>query len=342
MDKQRFLGITVFGQIAILVGLLFLVSQWWLWINISSVLGRVVLGVLGVSTLAGFALITASRNVVTRVVVQTGFVWSVAQFIASAYYGVAYLVSAWFVIPDLAVWGAVALTCLYGWLRARHALTRYEVVKAGVDRKYRIVQISDVHLGDIWGECDLQRIVRRVKGYDPDVVVITGDIVDGMETVSDAVFEPLRSLEVPTYFVSGNHDGYTDRSVVLDQLEAVGVTVLDNARVEHGDMTIIGVGYEDRDVDIVGDDEMVSVVLQHEPVYEDGVLRGDIVLAGHLHDGQVWPLGWLARLEFPVVAGRHDVDGTTVIVSRGTRTWGPPFRLGTNSELVVIDVVPDT
>lgn len=343
-------GITVFGQIAIVVGSLFLGLHYALIECTQPVLGDLLIGSLGGITALGYALIKAPRNVLTRFLVRTAFVWSGLAFLAGlAFVGQFLLGQAGFLIGDGMVWLSAGLLGVVGFLRAKHPRARYRRVEGTYDTSLRLLQLTDLHIGDIWSKDDLARIVRTARHYRPDCVVITGDLLDGMEPVDPSLVAPLREFDVPVYFVSGNHDSYTEREELLGALRDLGVTPLEGATEETEWGSFLGIGYRTSDserealVEEFRQARRPRVVLKHKPEGLEPLLAAapDAVLCGHVHGGQVWPLGYLGYIEFPQVEGTRRHGDTMVHVSQGSATWGPPFRLGTRSEFTIVDFVSE-
>jgi predicted MPP superfamily phosphohydrolase len=342
-------GITVFGQIAILVGSLFLGLHYALIQCTQPFIGDLAIGLLGGLTVAGYALIKAPRNIVTRGLVRIAFIWTGLAFLAGlAFIGQSLLELAGFLIGDGTVWLSAGLLGGVGYYRAKHPEACYRRVEGDFDHSLRLLQLTDLHVGDIWSKSDLTRIVRKAGHYRPDCVVITGDLLDGMEPVDADLVAPLQEFDVPVYFVSGNHDSYTEREDLLDALRDIGVTPLEGAVEETDTASFLGIGYRttNEESTTLAEDFQETrrprVVLKHKPEKIDTLLSAtpDAVLCGHVHNGQIWPLGYLGYIEFPEITGSHWYDRTMLHVSQGSATWGPPFRLGTRSEFTVIDFIP--
>jgi len=224
----------------------------------------------------------------------------------------------------------------------------------------RIVQISDLHIGDRLGEEFLRRVVDRVNALRPDVVAITGDLVDGPAHVVERALKPLADLVAPhgVYFVTGNHEYYWGGRESVRMVEALGLTVLHNEhRVverEGGAVVIGGIpdlhgarflaDHESRpDLVFAGAPEGAPrVLLAHQP---RAVIRAaphgvDLMLAGHTHGGQIFPFHFFVRLQQPVVRGLRRLLGVWVYAHRGTGFWGPPMRLFSTPEIAEITLTP--
>jgi predicted MPP superfamily phosphohydrolase len=217
---------------------------------------------------------------------------------------------------------------------------------------FRIVQISDVHIGPLLGRRFAEALVARVNALEPDLVAITGDLVDGSVRRLAAAVEPFARLRARhgVFFVTGNHDHYSNAEAWVRHLRGLGLRVLRNERVRiggdaaafdligvddhHGDW--IGGGGEDLPRALHGRDRgCPAVLLAHDPstFKRASALGVDLQLSGHTHGGQIWPFGVLVRLAIPFVAGRYRRHGAELYVSRGTGFWGPPMRLFAPAEI---------
>jgi predicted MPP superfamily phosphohydrolase len=221
---------------------------------------------------------------------------------------------------------------------------------------YSIVQITDVHVGPTIGRDFVEEVVRQTNALQPDMIVITGDLVDGSVEELRELVEPLRDLRAKdgVYFVTGNHEYYSGADAWIAHLATLGVRVLRNERVDvRGLFDLAGVDdsssarmlpHHGQDVPraMEGRDALRAVVLlAHQPkAIRDARRAGvDLQLSGHVHGGQLIPFNWLARLDQPFIAGLHRVDQTWIYVSTGTGYWGPPMRVGPGAEITRIELV---
>ncbi len=215
---------------------------------------------------------------------------------------------------------------------------------------YRIAVVSDIHLGPILGRSHTRRIVEAINATQPDLVAIVGDLVDG--TVADLApaAEPLTRLRSRdgTFFVTGNHEYFGDAQSWIDHLRNMGIHPLENERREFPGFDLAGVN------DVAGerigegpdfeaalgdrDTSRASVLLAHQPVQiHDAVDYGvGLQLSGHTHGGQLWPGPYLAGLANPTVAGLERYGDTQLYVTRGAGAWGPPVRVGAESDITVV------
>ena len=223
---------------------------------------------------------------------------------------------------------------------------------AGLDG-YRIVQVSDVHIGPLLDRRFAAEVVARCNALAPDLVALTGDLVDGsVRQLRDEVapFGGLRARD-GVWFVTGNHDYYSGAEDWVAEVERLGMRALRNARVtiRRGEDAFDLAGVEDHHAHLVsrrwredvpgafgGRDPVRAVVLlAHDPgtFTVASRLGVDLQLSGHTHGGQIWPFGWLVRLAVPWVAGLHQRNGSWLYVSRGTGFWGPAMRLRAPAEI---------
>jgi predicted MPP superfamily phosphohydrolase len=218
---------------------------------------------------------------------------------------------------------------------------------------FRVVQLSDVHIGETLDGAFLERVVATVNALKPDMVAVTGDLVDGpVKRLRDEV-APLGKLEARfgTYFVSGNHEYYSGAGPWEAELERLGLTVLHNQHrlVQQGEAKLVVAGVTDLqggqfsaldrpDLDAALEGSPAGVprlLLAHQPRFAKSAGgRGiALMLSGHTHGGQIFPFSLLVKLQQPVVGGLHTIAGVLTYTSLGTGYWGPPFRIGTRGEI---------
>ncbi|MFC4492723.1 metallophosphoesterase [Streptomyces ovatisporus] len=217
---------------------------------------------------------------------------------------------------------------------------------------YRIAVVSDIHIGAVLGRAHTQRIVDTINSAQPDMIAIVGDLVDGdVEDLAPAA-EPLRRLRARdgSFFVTGNHEYFGDAGEWIDHVRELGVHPLENARREMPGFDLAGVNDvrgeesgEGPDFDkALGDRDTsrASVLLAHQPVQvHDAVDHGvDLQLSGHSHGGQMWPGQYLAALANPTVAGLERYGDTQLYVTRGAGAWGPPVRVGADSDVTIVQL----
>lgn len=220
---------------------------------------------------------------------------------------------------------------------------------------FTIVQLTDIHVGLTISRAFVQNMVERTNTLQPDLIAITGDLVDGdVPTLRDAV-APLADLSAPhgVYFVTGNHEYYSGYAPWIEQLTRLGIHVLDNKRVSIGrgqnSFDLAGINdlegkryghAPDLEQALAGRDSTRELVLlAHQPrqVYDTKGYGVGLVLSGHTHGGQIWPWHYLVKIQQRgLLAGLDRRGDTQVYTSRGTGYWGPPLRVGAPPEIAKI------
>lgn len=220
--------------------------------------------------------------------------------------------------------------------------------------KVTIVQLSDLHIGLIIREDRLKAILSEVKKAQPDMLVSTGDLVDGQINKLNGLSDLFREInpQYGKFAVTGNHEFYAGLSQALDFTRNAGFTIL---RGKHADGPITVAGVDDPAVNEPGvtgkitekellsglDNKKFILLLKHRPlVNKPSVGLFDLQLSGHTHKGQLFPFSLLARFYYPVAAGHAELSGNShLYVNRGSGTWGPPIRLFSSPEITVIEIV---
>ena len=254
----------------------------------------------------------------------------------------------------LSLFGLAAAAGIYGivnssWLRTK----RISVKLANLPEVWRgrvAALVSDTHLGPVRGDGFSRRIVATLNREKADVVFLTGDIYDGTAADVNQFARPFADIVAPlgTYFVTGNHEEFGDPAIYTEALRRAGVRVLDAEKVDVDGLRIVGVPYRDlatpdrflsamRKADL--DKDHASILLAHAPnrLWEAEQAGISMQLSGHTHAGQFFP--WtrmVSRIYGKFAYGLQKLGNMTVYTSCGAGTWGPPLRLGTNPEIVLI------
>jgi predicted MPP superfamily phosphohydrolase len=226
---------------------------------------------------------------------------------------------------------------------------------------FRIVQLSDLHIGPTLGAQWLTSVVRQVNAEKPDLVVITGDLTDGTPDMLGPELEPLFSIQATygIYAVTGNHEYFSNAPAWVEYLEKHGVRVLRNEHVviqqDGARLCLAGVNDIQGSTMIPGErsDPFAAVqgcppgtpviLLCHDPrsAVDAAKANVDLVLAGHTHGGQFWPWTWMVGLQQQHRVGFFQLGQTLLYVNPGTGFWGPPVRVGTTSEITSFHLLPD-
>ena len=221
----------------------------------------------------------------------------------------------------------------------------------------RAIWVSDLHLGHIHTSAFTRKVVDTIKTIPYDILFIGGDLYDGT-TTPDLVelIAPFKEIAEKgnVYFITGNHEEFRSADKFLNAVTSIGIQVLQDKKITVDEMQIIGVDYttasdHDRFREILWglliDSDKASILLKHEPkdidvAYDAGI---SLQISGHTHRAQLWPLSYIASLIYKRFAYGLQVTGKgrlmNVFTSSGVGTWGPPMRVGTNSEIVVFTFV---
>lgn len=260
----------------------------------------------------------------------------------------------------LAVTAGVTAMGLWGLVHAMRGpkLKRYLVDRSdryGGGRELKIVQISDVHLGITLGKDFLASLVARINLLAPDLVFLTGDLLDPEFPDDEAAARILGGLKAAqgVFAISGNHEFYAGLARFQKMMADAGIPILDNESRQISQGVQVA-GIQDQTAnrfpsagvacDLAKalkdlDPSRPSLLLAHQPKELEPAIekRVDVVFSGHTHRGQIFPFGFVVRLSYKYLGGRYRLGPQTdLIVSSGTGFWGPPLRLFTDSQIVLV------
>lgn len=300
------------------------------------------------------------------------FLW--ASVLCWVVYGMVRVFGLSWAPPHLAavLFGAAVVVGIYGiinaaWLR----VTRISVALPNLPEQWRgrvAALVSDTHLGHVRNGRFIRRVVRKLADLKPDIVFLAGDLYDGTSADFEKLAEPWRELTSPpagapvlhadsratvkpplgVYYIAGNHEEFYSHAEYHGPLVAAGVRELNNQKVEVDGLQVVGVHYADatrperyrqilHHADLERD--RASVLLLHAPVHlEVAEAEGiSLQLSGHTHGGQFFPYTWIAgRVWGKFIHGLQRAGNLQVYVNYGAGTWGPPLRVGTFAEIVLI------
>jgi len=223
---------------------------------------------------------------------------------------------------------------------------------------FRVVQITDLHVGQTLGAQWLDRVVDLVNAQDPDLVAITGDLVEGRVAEVGGLVSGLARLKARhgVFFVTGNHEYYHGAEAWVAELKRLGIDVLLNRHcvIQRQDARLLVAGVADWDAARFSPDQAsdpvkalagappvdLKLLLAHQPRSAPAASQAgfDLQLSGHTHGGQIFPFHLLVPMQQPYRQGLHTLGNMQIYVSRGTGYWGPPIRLGAPAEVSVLEL----
>jgi hypothetical protein len=324
---------------------------------------QITLAVLSVSFVAASFLAYKFFNTVVRAIYTIASVWLGFVnyfFLAACACWIAYVASLLFglhserqLLGSLS-FGLAAIAGVYGivnasWIR----IVRVNVKLSNLPPSWRgrtAALVSDLHLGPVRNSGFLRRIVKKLSQLHPDILFVPGDLYDGTAADLERLAKPWAAFHAPlgAYFVTGNHEQFTDPTKYLSAVRQAGIRVLENEKIVVDGLQIVGVHYRDatnvqklrsilRQAAI--DRNTASILLVHNPnrlplAADAGI---SLQLSGHTHRGQFFP--WtlaVSRIYRQYAYGLQRFGDLAVYTSSGVGTWGPPMRVGTNPEIVLI------
>jgi predicted MPP superfamily phosphohydrolase len=267
---------------------------------------------------------------------------------------------------NLGILGIALVSTGYGFYEARRkaAIVEVDIPLKNLPENFegfRIVQFSDMHIGPTIKNGFVQTVVKQIKELQGDMIVFTGDLVDGSVENLRKDVAPLAELDAPfgKYFITGNHEYYSGVMPWCEKAKDLGFQVLINESrfIEKNNQKIILAGVTDLSGGnflaehksdpkkaIFGiNADTTKILLAHQPrsIFDASQEGYDLQLSGHTHGGQLIPWQFLTRLAQPYMEGLHKHQNTWIYVNKGTGYWGPPLRIGARSEITVLRLVKE-
>ncbi len=232
---------------------------------------------------------------------------------------------------------------------------------ANLKEELKVVQISDLHINTLLRTEYIQKVISQSNALSPDIIVLTGDIVDAKSTFIAEKINLLKNLKAKygIYYVLGNHEYFYNTKEILENLKNNGLVILNNTSStiissQKPLINIIGIAdfFGDKMGDfkpniqqaiLKGTPNIPNILLSHQPkvirYLKDENIQ--LVLSGHTHGGQIFPFNFLVLLQQPYIKGLHEFKPKNFIyINQGSGTWGPPMRIGTDNEITLITLKP--
>ena len=363
--------VALFGIFDLILSILFLLANWVIYSGLALIFNivsgkqllflAVILNLLSGSFLLATIIGSLYYNAFTRLYYTYSAIWIgffAYLYVASVVYGIAEQATGeLFTAFGKLLIVLVVLAGVSGLARARTIVTKeISLMLPNVPeiwKSRKIVWVSDLHLGQLNGPELAKFVTERVNVLVPDIVFVGGDLFDGTEAPDlVALALPLSELKATcgVYFITGNHEDFGDNSTFLAAVKKIGMRILNDELVEIDGLQIIGVDYHNSKrrkhfkqilEKLSLQKEKPSILLKHEPrdldvAHEQGI---SLQLSGHTHRGQIWPFGFISQLVYKGYGyGLKSFRTMRVYTSSGTGTWGPPMRVGSDNEIVLITI----
>lgn len=262
-------------------------------------------------------------------------------------------------IYDIVVIALLICYVVVGFINALEntKITKRQIQIAGLKEPLKAVMISDLHIGAFLKRDFSQKIVDLINAQNPDIVFIVGDFIDTKAAKLKDSLEPFKELKSKEgiYYVSGNHEYYNGIAPILEAIKNLNITPLENANTSLKNINIAGISdISGLRFDMPSDpakalsdlDDKPVIFLAHQPkavglLSPEQIEQIDLILSGHTHAGQVFPFSLLVWLAQGYIYGEYDLSPKTkLVVSSGAGFWGPPMRILSNSEIVVLELSP--
>ena len=229
-------------------------------------------------------------------------------------------------------------------------ITPLSIMSNQINKKYKIVFVSDMHIEAVHNRWYVQSIINHIKKLQPDIVIIGGDLMNTAKLKYVNAFLPFNQLDMPVYATLGNHDHMGKSDAIQQVFEKTKIIPLRNQSISIDGIQIVGI--DDKSYrgnkklpeilkeSAIGDSGQFTILVSHEPENLKK-LAGypiNLELAGHTHNGQFIPMNWIIRLFNDYSYGEYHLDTMTAFVSQGVGSWWAPIRIGTQSEIVLISL----
>ncbi|PZM83888.1 hypothetical protein DLH72_03220, partial [Candidatus Gracilibacteria bacterium] len=213
-----------------------------------------------------------------------------------------------------------------------------------------LILFADNHYGNIFNEKDAEKLVKKINSIKGDLVLIPGDLFDGPRIDFEKIAKILEKINKPVFFAAGNHEEYGDTKAILGALLKTDFYVLNNETIDFDGIKISGVTYSENHnkenfeknlKNISPENNTFNILIKHEPKFIDIAEKYnyDLAVYGHTHKGQMWPFSMIAgKIYGKYVYGLNNNGGKYSLTTSGIGGWGPPQRLGSRSEIVLIHV----
>ncbi len=234
---------------------------------------------------------------------------------------------------------------IYGYINSKKLKIKRLLIKSNlINKSISFVFISDVHIGSNHPS-SLKKLVSKINSLDFNFLVIGGDLIDSSAFQINDLYE-LKKIDKPIFFVTGNHEYYIQNyKKHLQDLKSVGIKILENESLQLDGINMIGLSDNITNkskieyVEKLSQKDLFNLLIVHKPsIWKKVSNNANLMLSGHTHNGQIFPFNFVVKLQFPQNYGLYKNKKNHLYVSSGSATWGPKIRIGSNNEIIHIEL----
>ena len=234
---------------------------------------------------------------------------------------------------------------IYGYMNSKKLKIKRLLIESNlINKSIKFVFISDVHIGSNHPS-SLKKLVSKINTLDFNFLVIGGDLIDSSAFQINDLYE-LKKIDKPIYFVTGNHEYYIQNyKKHLQDLKLVGIKILDNESLQLDGINLVGLSDNITNklkieyVEKLSKKDLFNLLIVHKPsIWKKVSNNANLMLSGHTHNGQIFPFNFFVKLQFPQNYGLYKNKKNFLYVSSGSATWGPKIRIGSNNEIIHIEL----
>ena len=233
----------------------------------------------------------------------------------------------------------------YGYVNSKNLkIKKLSFESTLIKKRIKFIFISDVHIGSNHSS-SLTKLVSKINLQDFNFLIIGGDLIDSSAFQIEDLYE-LKKIDKPIFFVTGNHEYYIQNyQKHLQDLKTIGIRTLNNESIKFQGLNLIGLSDDitnkskiDR-VKKLSQNDLFNLLIVHKPsIWKKVSNNANLMLSGHTHNGQIFPFNLIVKLKFPEIYGLYKNINNFLYVSSGAATWGPKIRIGSNNEIVHIEL----
>ena len=234
---------------------------------------------------------------------------------------------------------------IYGYVNSKKLkIKKLSIESKLISKNIKFIFISDIHIGSN-DPSSLKKLVSKINELDFSFLIIGGDLIDSSAFKIFDLYE-FKKINKPIFFVTGNHEYYIQNyKKHLDDLYKVGIKTINNESIEFDDINLIGLSDNISNeskieyLEKLSKKNLFNLLIVHKPsIWKKASNKANLMLSGHTHNGQIFPFNFIVKLQFPQNYGLYKNNDNHLYVSSGSATWGPKIRIGSNNEIIYIEL----